>query len=162
MKSDISEDEALNLDPSDLDDLTHAEMLALYRESTRTILFAKTRQWSTLGAACIGQLALILIGAYISREVSHFQALIILSFLISSFAIASLIIYQLWQHTEKLKIRTINGFMSGYFQHVRKVKSRLEANIHRYIFFTIMIGTVLVANSLAYISLIGYVSGAAK
>ena len=158
MKQDLDNTEEQNLDPSELDDLTHAEMLALYRESTRTMLFAKTRQWSTLGATCFAQLALVLIGSYISREIVHFRALIILSFLISSFSIAILLIYQLWQHTETLKIRKINLFMSDHFRLVRRVKSQLEANIHRYILLITMIGTVAIANIIVYISLIDHIT----
>jgi len=154
MKNNNPTEDEENLDPSDLDDLTHAEMIALYRESTRTLLFAKTRQWSTLGATCVAQLVVVIIGTYISYEIAHDRALMILSFLISSFAIIILIIYQLWQHTESLKIRRINGFMSGHFRLVRKTKSSMEANIHRYILLIIMIGAVIVANAIVYIILI--------
>ncbi|MEH6474290.1 MAG: hypothetical protein V7727_01320 [Sneathiella sp.] len=157
MNTESNSDEMKDLDPSELDDLTHAEMLSLYKESTRTMLFAKTRQWSTLGATCLAQLSLVLIGSYVSQEISHFRALIILSFLISSFAIAILLIYQLWQHTETLKIRKINLFMSDHFRLVRQVKSSLEANIHRYILLVTMIGTVGVANTIVYISLVGHI-----
>ncbi|WP_169543428.1 hypothetical protein [Sneathiella aquimaris] len=145
-------EEALDLIPSDLDEATHAEMLALYRESTRTMLFAKTRQWRTLGAACLSHAALVTIGHLLAKETFHHQALVILSFLISAISVCILVIYQFWQHTEMQKLRRITGFLSSYFQHIRHIKSRSEANIHRYILLVIMIISIVVSNTIAYIA----------
>lgn len=150
-ESDIAEEEPLELVESELDDNTHTEMLALYRESTRTILFAKTRQWNTLGATCIAHIVIVAAGYFFSFEPILYQVLVILGFLISSMAIFILAIYQIWQHTEAQKIRQITSFMSSYFLQVRRIKSRGEANIHRYILLTIMIVSIVVANTISYI-----------
>jgi len=147
---DIDLDEGL--EPSPLDEYTHAEMLALYRESTRTILFAKTRQWRTLGAACLAQIVIVAIGHLVELQPLVHRTLIILSFLVSAMSISILMIYQIWQHTEMLKLRKITSFLSGHFEVVRHIKSRVEANVHRYILLTIMITSIVVANIIAYIA----------
>ncbi len=150
MDSDLEAEEAL--EPSSLDDNTHAEMLALYRESTRTILYAKTRQWRTLGAACIAHVAIVSVGYLTLIPPAAHQTLVILSFLVSAMAVSILIIYQIWQHTEMLKLRKITAFLSGHFETVRHIKSRIEANIHRYILLCVMIISILLTNVIAYIA----------
>lgn len=151
IESTHQQEEVLELTQSELDDNTHAEMLALYSESTRTILFAKNRQWRTLGAACIANVAIVAVGHIFSLEAFFHQILVILNFLVSSMAICILIIYQIWQHTEVQKIRKITTFMSNYFLLVRQVKGRGEANIHRYILLSVMVISIIVANLIAYI-----------
>ncbi len=141
-----------DLEPSALDDLTHAEMLALYRESTRTILFAKTRQWRTLGAACIAQVAIVTVGHVIELPDAMHRTLIILSFLISAMSISILLIYQIWQHTEMLKLRKITSYLSGHFEQIRHIKSRVEANIHRYILLSVMVISIIITNIIAYMA----------
>lgn len=147
---DIDPDE--NLEPSSLDEYTHAEMLALYRESTSTILFAKTRQWRTLGAACLAQVAIVTVGHLVDLQPAVHRTLIILSFLVSAMSISILMIYQIWQHTEMLKLRKITSFLSDHFEVVRHIKSRVEANVHRYILLVVMVISILVANIIAYIA----------
>ncbi len=145
------EEEAVELVESSLDDNTHNEMLALYRESTSTILFAKTRQWRTLGAACIANAAIVTIGQVFPVDAYFYRILVVLSFLVSSMAICILIIYQIWQHTEVQKLRKISSFLSNYFVIIRQIKGRGEANIHRYILLAVMIISIMVANLIAYI-----------
>lgn len=145
------EEEAVELVESSLDDNTHNEMLALYRESTRTILYAKTRQWRTLGAACVANAAIVTIGQVFPVDASFYRILVVLSFLVSSMAICILIIYQIWQHTEVQKLRRISSFLSNYFLIIRQIKGRGEANIHRYILLAVMVISIMVANLIAYI-----------
>ncbi|WP_169567110.1 hypothetical protein [Sneathiella limimaris] len=152
MSKDFDDDLEEDLEPSSLDDNTHAEMLALYRESTRTILYAKTRQWRTLAAACFAQIIIVAAGHLIQLDPSVHRALVIISFLVSAMAISILLIFQIWQHTEVLKIRKITSFLSGHFGTVRAVKSRVEANIHRYILLAVMIISILITNTISYIA----------
>ena len=152
MSTQNDEDLDENLEPSELDEYTHAEMLALYRESTRTILFAKTRQWRTLGAACIAQVAIVTVGHLITLSPTMHRTLIILSFLVSAMSMAILVIYQIWQHTEMLKLRKITTFLSGHFEMVRGIKSGVEANIHRYILLFVMVASIIITNVIAYIA----------
>lgn len=152
MSKDNNDDLEADLEPSELDEFTHAEMLSLYRESTRTILFAKTRQWRTLGAAFIAQVAIVTVGHLIDLQPYMHRTLIILSFMISAMSISIIVIYQIWQHTEMLKLRKISGYLSGHFGMIRGIKSRVEANIHRYILLFVMVASIAIANIIAYIA----------
>jgi hypothetical protein len=137
---------------SPLDDKTHAEMLALYRESVTTILFAKTRQWRTVAAVCAAHVVIVAVGHVFPIEPQFDRALIIIGFLISSMAVCILVIFQFWQHTEMLKLRAISGFLSSYFLLVRSIKSRSEANLHRYILLFVMIVSIILTNIIAYMA----------
>ena len=147
-ESDQEEPECIE---SPLDDKTHAEMLALFEESSRTILFAKNRQWRTLGAACFTHIIIVAAAYLFTLEPYYLQTLVILSFLVSSMAICILIIYQIWQHTEKLKLQKISVFLSNYFTLIRQIKQRRDANIHRYVLLVVMVVSIFVANSISYI-----------
>ncbi|MEH6404262.1 MAG: hypothetical protein V7750_12865 [Sneathiella sp.] len=150
-RTDESEETEPECIESNLDDKTHAEMLALYAESARTILFAKNRQWRTLGAVCFAHIILVAAAYLFILEPYYLQTLVILSFLISSMAICILIIYQIWQHTEKLKLQKISVFLSNYFTLIRQIKQRRDANIHRYVLLIVMIASIFVANTISYI-----------
>lgn len=149
-----SENNEIECIESTLDDRTHAEMLSLYAESARTILFAKNRQWRTLGATCFAHISVIGATYFSPLEPHILQVFVILTFLISSMAICILIIYQIWQHTEKLKIQKISGFLSNYFSIIRNIKQRRDANIHRYILLLVMIISILVSNTISYMLLL--------
>src|SRR5262245_36552002 len=105
-KSEPAEDvaEPLTVEPSDLDELTHAEMLELYRGSTDTIRFAKHQQWGTL----LGSLSLFVLlgltGDYAAKTGFLFKLCIIISLVLSVGAIYSLVIYQFWQNAEREKM----------------------------------------------------------
>ena len=45
------EDKHFEVEPSELDEATHAEALVLYRDSQDNIRFSKGLQWKTLGGA---------------------------------------------------------------------------------------------------------------
>jgi len=146
-----SDDAELECIESTLDDRTHTEMLALYAESCRTILFAKNRQWRTLGATCFAHIIFVTAAYLFTLEPYYLQTLIILTFLTSSMAICILIIYQIWQHTEKLKLQKISAFMSNYFTLIRQIKQRRDANIHRYVLLVVMVLSIFIANTISYI-----------
>ena len=50
-----------------------------------------------------------------------------------------LIIYQFWQHTEHEKQAGIARDFSNVFREIRALKSRVEANVHRYTLLMFMI-----------------------
>ena len=54
--------------PSALDDNTHAEVRALYVESTETLRFVKTHQWKTVGATLLTFLGLIFIAGFVNAD----------------------------------------------------------------------------------------------
>jgi len=137
-------------EPSSHDELTHAEMRMLYEESTKSIRFSKYLQWWTVGSTLVVFFALIGIAKFVSADIVYANKLTALIILLSTAVIATLIIYQFWQHTELLKIEKISKGFSSAFREVRKSKSQLEANIHRYILLLFMILTVIAGSVVSY------------
>lgn len=132
--------------PSELDELTHAEMCMLYRESADSIRFAKAHQWKSLGATLLVFGAMIVLARSVPGNVTLTNFLIAISFLSSSAVIYMLVLYQVWQNTEREKLRDISSHFSGFSQFTRAIKSSREANVHRYTLLFFMIVAVLLAN----------------
>ena len=57
---------------SELDDLTHAELLMLYQDSTVSVRFARERQWKLVGAALLLFAAIVAIPELV--DISTFAA----------------------------------------------------------------------------------------
>lgn len=134
------------VEASELDELTHAEMLEFYRASTNQIQFAKHQQWGTLA----GTLALfVLLGLVAGDAVKTgflFKMSLIVSLLLSAGAIYSLIIYQFWQNSEREKLAVIADRLSNLARHVRDVVSERERNVHRYVLLFFMVASIIIAN----------------
>ena len=140
------EEELLVVEPSELDELTHAEMLELYRTSTYQIQFAKHQQWGTLAGAMALYVLLGLIGNYASKTGFLFKLSLITSLLVSVGAIYSLIIYQFWQNSEREKLSLMASRLSNLARQVRGVVSERERNMHRYVLLFFMVMTLILAN----------------
>ena len=145
--------EELTVEPSDLDERTHAEMLELYRTSSDTIRFAKHQQWGTLIGA-LGLFVLLgLTGDYASKTGFLFKLCIIVSLVLSVGAIYSLIIYQFWQNSEREKLRLISKRFSNLTRVIFNLVSERERNFHRYVLLFFMIISIVLANWLLIVFL---------
>ena len=153
-----SEDRFEN-EPSNLDELTHSEMRLLYKESTRTIRFAKYLQWWTVGSTLVVDGAFLVIAKFVATDIEYANKLTALIIVITTAVIATLIIYQFWQHTELVKIEKISKEFSNTFQKIRQVKSRVEANIHRYLLLLFMILTLIIGSIVSYYGVLQIVNG---
>ena len=142
-------------EPSELDDLTHAEMRLLYREASDTTRFAKVQQWKTLGAALILLGAIVTLKGYYPRAELLGHVLLFASIAVSAGAIYALAIYQAWQSTERSKLRHISTGFSGLARNVRGMKSRREANFFRYVLLTFMITGVVLGEVIVFLILTG-------
>jgi hypothetical protein len=140
------EDKHFEVEPSELDEATHAEALVLYRDSQDNIRFSKGLQWKTLGGALAIIALLGLAGWNGERAETYLKTLIVISWAISAGAIYAICILQSWQNTEREKLRKIIAEFSNLFHAVYRLKSRTEANIHRYILLSFMIITMLLGN----------------
>lgn len=140
------EDKHFEVEPSELDEATHAEALVLYRDSQNNIRFSKGLQWKTLGGALAIIALLGLAGWNGERTETYLKTLIVISWAISAGAIYAICILQSWQNTEREKLRKIIAEFSNLFHAVYRLKSRTEANIHRYILLSFMIITMLLGN----------------
>lgn len=147
-----------DFESSTLDDLTHAEMRTLYRESADTIRFAKAQQWRSLGATLLIFGGLMIVAAYNGGNRNFVGALIAVSLLFSVGTIYALVIYQFWQNTERLKLRTISEGLSSLSRDIRALKPQLEANIFRYLLLAFMIITIVIGNAVMIADLAKYLS----
>jgi hypothetical protein len=134
--------------PSELDDLTHAEMCMLYKESADSIRFAKAHQWKSLGATLLVFAGLIGLVQLAPANGTLINTVIVISFACTAAVIYMLTLYQVWQNTEREKLRDISGHLSSYSQFTRAIKSSREANVHRYTLLGFMITAVLLGNLL--------------
>ena len=153
----LDEEDAVELEPSHLDDKTHAELRMLYAESTETLRFVKTHQWKTVGATLLTYIGLIFIAGWTKAGPDMANKLMAITILLATAVIFTLVIYQFWMHNEMSKIDSLNPHMSNLFRDVRAVKSRREGNVHRYtllLFMTVVVtlGAVVVHLALARIA----------
>ncbi len=145
---DLDEEPARENTPSELDDLTHAEMCMLYRESADSVRFAKAYQWKSLGATLLVFGGLVALAKLVPNNAAIVNLIIAVSFLCSSAVIYMLVLYQVWQNTEREKLRDIAGHFSSYTQFNRAIKSTREANVHRYTLLVFMVFAILLGNML--------------
>ncbi len=145
--------------PSSYDELTHAEMCLLYGESTRTIRFAKYLQWWTLGSTLVVDFSFLAIAKFVSADSEYANKLTALIIVLTTAVIGTLIIYQFWQYNELLKIEKISKGFSTAFRSVRVIKSKLEANIHRYLLLLFMIMTVIMGSIVSYYGVLQIAEG---
>jgi len=153
MSAEIDEDdqEDFAIEPSTLDDSTHAEVIALYADAQDNIRFSKNLQWRAMAGA-IGLFVLLVLSCRQTDSSSNFiNSVICASFLVSAGAIYSLAILQSWQGTEREKIREMMGKLSNLSTLVYGLKSRMEANVHRFILLAFMIAGILGANYFAVV-----------
>ena len=145
---DFGEAPARENTPSELDDLTHAEMCMLYKESADSIRFAKAHQWKSLGAILLvfgGMMAVVQLAP---NNAFLINLILAVSFLCSAGVIYILVLYQVWQNTEREKLREISSHFSSFSQFTRAIKSSREANVHRYTLLSFMITAILLGNLL--------------
>jgi CDP-diglyceride synthetase len=154
-KAETADDSAerLTVEPSDLDELTHAEMLELYRSSSDTIRFAKHQQWGTL-LGSFGLFVLLgLTGDYAAKTGFLFKLCIIISLVLSVGAIYSLVIYQFWQNAEREKMNLIAERFSNLTRMIRGLVTERERNFHRYVLLFFMMASIVLANWLLIVFL---------
>ena len=137
-------------EPSSLDEQTHSEMELLYREATDTLRFAKYIQWWTVGSTLLVFFAFIAIAKFVNADMAYAKVLTALTIFIAMSGIFSLIMYQFWQYNELRKIAEMSKHFSSLFRRVRGVKSKTEANFHRYTLLFFMITTIVIGAIVAY------------
>ena len=145
-----SKDAADEMVQSELSPATSNELRQLYDESVRAVFFAKTQQWNTLGATLLVYLVLIVIARMMPTESGVAYYLALLVFVITPAAIYIVLIYQLWQHTEKQKQDAIAAHFSAMFRQIRAIKSTREADFHRYTLFLFMVAMLIIGGGVAH------------
>ncbi len=157
--TDDAAEEPLENTPSSYDELTHAEMRLLYEDSSKNVRFAKYLQWWTLGSTLVVDGAFLAIAKFVSADMDYANKLTAMIIVLTTAVIATLIIYQFWQYTELRKIDKISKGFSTAFRRVRVVKSKLEANIHRYLLLIFMILAVIMGSIVSYYGVLQIAQG---
>ena len=150
------ENEEKEIIPSKLDEMSHREIGLIYDDSVRTILFAKSMQWKAVASTLVIFVVIVGLLKYISHE-QNFVVILRLSVLFTGLAAITLtLIFQFWQHTESRKIIEIEKLYSSAFQEIRNIKSKFEANSHRYIILCLMIGAIIFGGTITIKSIDNY------
>ncbi len=151
--NDEGESRGITVTPSELDELTHAELRMLYQESTETLRFVKSLQWKTVGSALTSFAALIFIAKFIDANKALTDKFMIVTILLSIAVIFTLMLYQFWQSNEHAKINSMNRKFSNVYRSVRARKSRREGNIHRYTLLVFMMTSIILGAIVVHWSL---------
>jgi hypothetical protein len=143
--------DVFEIEPSNLDDSTHAEFMPLYADAQDNIRFSKNLQWRAMSGAIVLFVLLVLSCRLIDSGANVVNTVICASFLVSAGFIYSLAIFQSWQGTEREKIRKLVGKLSNLSTLVYGLRSRMEANVHRFILLAFMIAGILGTNYFAVV-----------
>ena len=154
-----SEFEEPELIASEVDELTHAELLCLYRDTQENIRFSKRIQWRTTGGTLAAFVIFVLLARFYSKTGDMTKVLTMMTFAVGATSIYMLVIFQSWQGTERDKIQLIIGNLSSLARDVYTIKSKREADIGRYILLGFMCCTVLIGGFLTLCRLLGWFPG---
>jgi len=137
--------------PSELDEMTHAEMRSIYEDATRNLLFAKQRQWRVVEYFTLTALALTAMGGTIpfAPGLAHVVAYILL--VAGLLTIITLLFLQSWQYREQGKLRDIGreGF-SSLSARLLGVDGSVGRELHRYIILGVMVLFVLIISLICF------------
>jgi hypothetical protein len=131
-------------EPSSLDEATHRELSMMHGEAAQAILFAKSIQWRSVGAALLVFGAFIAIAVATEAGAKFVDVMKIVSILLACGVIFVLVMYQAWQVNEINKINAIDRHFSTLYLRVSRLKSRREGNFHRYTILVFMILAVII------------------
>lgn len=119
--------------PSELDDLTHAEFLAIYRDASDNIRFAKRQMWRTVLYFTLGAIAATTFGEltrWTDPQLTLYLLVILWVFSVSSVLV--ILSLQWWQSAEHAKIDYVTGHWSTFARAARLRKSKLVSDLQRY------------------------------
>jgi len=153
------DDDGPELVAAEVDELTHAELLCMYRDSEENIRFSKLLQWRMTGATLVIFLLFALLAPYYGRTGAMTRVLTILTYVVGAVSIYMLVIFQQWQGTEREKIQLIIKNLSSIARDIYDTKSSLAANIERYTLLGFMCGALLTGGFLALSRLMRWLPG---
>ena len=120
-------------EPSDLDDLTHAEFLAIYRDASDNIRFAKEQMWRSLLYFSAGAIAATGYGVVTGWDDPQLsQYLLVIVWLCSILTVLIILSLQWWQAAEHQKIGFITAKWSSFATAARRRKSKGMSDVQRY------------------------------
>ncbi|WP_420403976.1 hypothetical protein [Nisaea sp.] len=119
--------------PSDLAETTHAEFLAIYRDASDNLRFAKTQQWRSVLYFSVGATLVTAYGEWTHWQDKDLSRLLLFMVWVFSLASAALIVsLQWWQAAENSKIAYVASKWGSFSTAARNRKSKLLSDIQRY------------------------------
>lgn len=130
----------LDNEPSELDDLTHAEFREIYRDSSTNLRFAKQQQWRSVLYFSAGAFAAVGYMEWTKWIDPKLGLYLLLMVWVFSIATALLIVgLQWWQAAEARKIAYVTSKWSTFTNAARARKSSWVSDFQRYSIITSMI-----------------------
>ena len=157
-KPETEQDEP-ELAASEVDELTHAELLCLYRDAEENIRFSKRLQWQTMGGTLAIFTIFVLLARYYGKSADMTRILTVLTYAVAATSLYALVIFQSWQGTERDKIHLIMSRLSSIAREVYDLKSSLAANIERFTLLGFMCAAILTGGFLALCRLMRWFPG---
>lgn len=151
--------EEAGLIASEVDELTHAELLCLYKDAEENIRFSKLLQWRITGGTLAIYLLFTLMASGDVAAGTMTKILIILSFVVGSISMSILAIFQSWQGTEREKIGLILGNLSSLARRIYSMKPKRMADIERYSLYGFMCCAILTGGFFALSRLLRWFPG---
>ncbi len=139
-------------EPSNLDELTHRALLMMHRESAAAVLFAKSIQWSTVGACLLVYGALVGINVFTKADTQFEKILTATTIVLTCGVIFVLTMYQSWQFNEFKKMDEVEKNLSTLYTKIRNTQSRRLSSYQRY---TLLMSMIVVIVLGAVVSIIG-------
>ena len=136
--------EPFHNEPSSLDEATHTELRLMHQEAAAAVLFAKSIQWRSVGAALLIDAAIFAIAVFTQVGKTFADVLVISSVVLVGGVIFVLLMYQFWQLNEISRMNQIERHFSTLFMRIARVKSRREGNVHRYTLLFFMLVVVII------------------
>jgi len=119
--------------PSELEESTHAEFLAIYHDASQNLRFAKTQQWRSVLYFSIGAAVATGYAEWTHWDDSKLAAfLLVMVWIFSVASVGVTLSLQWWQGAENRKIDFVTAKWSGFSNAARARKSKLMSDVQRY------------------------------
>ena len=119
--------------PSELDDRTHAEFLAIYHDASENLRFAKDHQWRAVLYFSIGAAAATAYGEWSKWDDDRLGYYLLgMVWVFSVASVAVILSLQWWQSAESRKIGYVTSKWSSFSTAARRRKSNLMSDLQRY------------------------------
>lgn len=126
--------------PSELDDRTHAEFLAIYHDASDNLRFAKSQQWNSVLYFSVGATIATGYGEWTHWEDKSLARLLLVMVWVFSVASAAVILsLQWWQASEVRKIDYVTSKWGSFSTAARRRKSKVMSDVQRYGIMTAMV-----------------------
>lgn len=152
-KTEATEGDEPELVASELDELTHRELGHIYDDSTRTIIYSKGIQWKAVASTLVIYIVIVALAKYVSHGDQFMMVLKLSAIVMAMAATFMLVLFQFWQHTEARKLAAVESSYSSLFRKIRRIKSKREADFHRYIILLFMVGSIVLGCVVTLMSL---------